>query len=735
MSIRSWALFCAVSCALAACGAPRESAPPTATAAALPAEPNLFDALRQVERPESSLLALPVWARDVARKQLGQLSAEEQSELAAGSHPLAEQHPLLHWEAGGHALDVLRAAVLTPALVEEWTALTRERVTPVADDELVRVGNELVRRAALLLLRERAADFAPGRSPSQAALSDVARTAERLGVEPVATLAAEAWAESADDPEALSFSSRRAARALDVPGTEAVVARFPDAPESAERKERARNLAAAARRVTQGGADPLALARDYSDLGRHDLALVALAKGSDDHLGRVTELVRAELEASVCPGVLMPNLALCRAAFAEQARRRRSWERLDAAWASSMGRDGRALEHYIGLRFVTRMMYRIDDTGQGLDGAELARDLEALGAAAEEGVAVDARFAALALISRSLLEALRAGSAAAPSTRPEIPPARRAELRQSARELVSKSPSSWSSSAALAGLALSLQDDALGPDLDAIGAEFGTALPAAWSALELWTALGDGDAKRLAGAKARLVEVLHDTKEDERAGWLLSFAEADAVLRPGEQTSATLLHLCERLGQEQVPVPLILRAQLDKAGIHARALDSTAAERDLSQAMSSSAGPEATRGLDSLILVAGFIEVLRSARDSERETALAALTELLDRVRRDSAGSPSIVTWLELWQREIRTQIELARCGKQHACQKRAEAARGISRALVASRLGQRTADLFARGVVPLGGAEIDIGYDGNAVVPRVGLELAFPLVPVPELD
>jgi hypothetical protein len=215
----------------------------------------------------------------------------------------------------------------------------------------------------------------------------------------------------------------------------------------------------------------------------------------------------------------------------------------------------------------------------------------------------------------------------------------------------------------------------------------------------------------------------------------LSFAEADAVLRPGEQTSATLLHLCERLGHEQVPVPLNLRAQLDKAGIHARALDSTAAERDLSQAMSRSAGTEGTRGVDALILVAGFIEVLRSTRDSDREPALAALTLLLDRVRRDGAGSPSIVTWLELWQREIRTQIELARCGKQHACQKRAEAARGISRALVASRLGQRTADLFARGVVPLGGAELDIGYDGNAVFPRVGLELAFPLVPVPELD
>jgi hypothetical protein len=698
--------------------------------------PSLFELLEGLDRPPLTVDALPGWARTAADKLLAQLSEDERHELAAGTHPLAMQHPLLHWAAGGNSLDVARSAALGSALVDEWAALALNAKPPPDPSELLDVGNELERRAALHLLRERAADFAPGRTPSATALSDVSRTAALLELDPIARLAAEDWATRTGDPDALVLLVRRAAKALDPEQAEATLARFPHEPASADARRTANELVAALHRIAKRESSPVAMARDYIELGRYDLALGTLSKTTSEDLATATELARAEFEGSVCPGVLRPNAPLCRVAFAERARSLGLSGSLDQAWATGAGRDDAAIEHYLGLRFVSRLMYRVSDEGKALGPTELATTLRDLGNRAEQAAQSSPRFEALALLSHSLLEALLATSHADPGSRPQIPAARRVELRKQALELVTSTPSAWSADAALATLALSLQDDALGPELDAIGTHLGERQPVMWSALELWTALADGDSARLDTAKSRLVDVLGATSGDERASWLLSFGEADAALRPGEQTSATLLHLCERLRQPGTPLDLELRAHLDAAGAHARTGDTRAALDELSAAHASlNPGSASSTSSDLGLLVSGYQSVLLSSQPGKAQSALDALSELLGQSRARGQGSPSIIAWLDLWRRELGARVAAERCGKSRSCRDEARAQAGLSAKAIETTLGARTAELFARGLVPLGGAQLDIGYDGWAIRPRVGLELAFPLVPVPALD
>jgi hypothetical protein len=136
-----------------------------------------------------------------------------------------------------------------------------------------------------------------------------------------------------------------------------------------------------------------------------------------------------------------------------------------------------------------------------------------------------------------------------------------------------------------------------------------------------------------------------------------------------------------------------------------------------------------------LLLVSGYQQVLRAAQPAATDAALAGLSTLLESVRNDGRASPSIVSWLELWERELWAQKATATCGSNRRCRAEVRQELDRSKSAVEAMLGARTAALFAAGVVPLGGAEVDIGYDGVSVRPRVGLELAFPLVQVPALN
>lgn len=722
---------------LSSCGSPAPPVEPSPEPPR-PKAPTLFDALRDLERVGPPQQALPSWAEEATQALLTGLSETERSDLALGTHPLSAAHPLLHWTAGGNSLEVAAAAVFTPALVDEWSALASDADPAPSRADLVSVGNALVRRAALHLLRERAADFAPGRAPAPEAVSEVARAAALLELEPVTSLALDTWTSvQPDDPALLELSAERAARALDVASAKAALARIPDEPHTVEVRNRLAPLIEAAVRVTAADHDPVVRARDYTTLGRHDLALGALDRAAPG-LKRATETARARFEGGMCPGVLRPNVALCRAAFGERANAIALGALLEQAWAGGAGRDALSIEHYLGLRFVARLMYRVSDQGGALQPAALAEVLGELATRAEEAAAVEGRFAALGLLSRSLLAALRANSGPPGAARAEIPPAQRADLRAEARRLVTSAPGDWTTKAALCALALSLQDDPLGPDLDAIGSGIGPTPPPTWSALELWTALADRDVARLDAAKARLVDVLESASESERAGWLLAFAEAEAVLRSGANAGDTLQQLAARLQAPGTPLELRLRAHLDAAGGLARAGNTEGAIAALDAALAAvpDDGALSPATTDAWILVSGYREVVRARREGELQAARDALSALLERVATAGRGSPSILTWLELWHGELRTRAALDACGRNAACRTKAGAKDDPPRrSRLAAVLGDRTALLFGVGVVPLGGAELDIGYDGHAIRPRVGLQLAFPLVEVPALD
>jgi hypothetical protein len=93
-----------------------------------------------------------------------------------------------------------------------------------------------------------------------------------------------------------------------------------------------------------------------------------------------------------------------------------------------------------------------------------------------------------------------------------------------------------------------------------------------------------------------------------------------------------------------------------------------------------------------------------------------------------------VTAWLEWWRRELQAEVNEAKCGKRRACLSDVEKGRAQA-ASELERLGPRTRRLLESGVVPLGGAIIDLGYDAaRGLEPRVSVDLAFPLVESPAL-
>jgi hypothetical protein len=722
---RPFALFLIAGCSATSPQSPRTATPDTV------AERSVFDELHALERPDPPLLALPEWTRAALDTHLLALSEAERGELEAATRPEAEAHPLFHWAAGGNALSVYAASVQSSVLSDDWVLLASQSEKPVPPDELVRVGNELVRRAARHLLRERAADFAADRTPSVEALQQVNQAASLLEMHDLADRVALLWSQRDDAPEAQWVAFQSEVRALRLTAAALRLERLRREPKAVNYLPVAEADLEAARALAAGTGNAVERARAFSRLGQFERALETLQSGSGG-LAQTTERLRAELGASICPHVLRPNNELCTTSFALESTRLGLEARLLEAWNGKAGRDGIAVEHFLGLSFVVPLMTLRAHDGSPLDRNGFAAALKALAVRAREASQETPRFEALAFLAEGLGEAISSTAQVGESGRAQIPEARRAQLRGQSLAAAARDPHRWFEAAALARLALSMQDDALGPALAELEVESGTEL-ATLGSIGLWTALADHDVERLRRLDELLVAIARETPELERAAWLLAYAEANAALAPAEAAFTTLTRLTEPLGQG-AHLALRLRSALDRAGVWARTGRATEAAELLTKTLAENP-PEtldSATARDLWILLSGYREVLGSRSPHGLEPALTALDALRSSMESPFGASPSVVSWVELWQAELGTRLRLPACTTRQ-CRDRETTTRRTAWERLTRGLGARTRALFESGVVPLGGATIDLRYDAElGLLPRVAIDVAFPLVEVP---
>jgi hypothetical protein len=482
------------------------------------------------------------------------------------------------------------------------------------------------------------------------------------------------------------------------------------------------------------------LARSFQELELPEraLELLQLAKGSG--LASTTELLRAQLGGSVCPQVLRRNAILCRAAFAAKTQELKMQTVLDGVWRQEQGRDATAVEHFLGLSFVTPLMYQQDPNGATLTPQTFTQMLQALEQHAQAAKVLSPRFEALALMAEALRSAVESSLVSNGAGRPVIAAAQRANLRNKAKQLLTNpTDAAWSKAASLAVLAMSLQDDPIGAELSSLRQEVAREQRATLAAMELWTALADQDAQRFTELSDLLPTITQDTASsgEQRSRWLLAFAEAEVLLRPSEKASATLLALCERLGQNGVPLDLRLRATLNRAGLLARENKLVEAKQFLAAVVEQvpREAVDTAEAQEFLVAITGYLLVLRGLEPSERDSAAQELTQLLVELRQGSAASPSVLLWLGLWRGELEGQKVEQQCGKGPACRAKAKAARGISDSALRAAVGDRTGRLLKNGVLPMGGAEIDLRYSASSgLLPRVAVDVSFPVVQVPPL-
>lgn len=747
-------LFCVVlSCALglgAGCGTPLPPQAP-ATPAQAPTEKKatgpLAVALAKLPSGESPLSALPADLLAALRAQAAALPEEVRTALLSPEDPVVPLRPLLHLAAGGQALGAYEALCSTAAPGQELLEL-RLPTGGIAD--LPEIVNRASQLAAVHLLRERALDVDSDRPPSGAALSQLAVAARTLGLSEVELWATAEWVRR--EPTAsrrlqlarVHTERHEVERATDIL-TLPELAKHPELPALVERLQ-------AARRLRHAGApksieSAIQTARDHLTLGAEGHALSALepyANSLGTHLGYSTVLARARSGTTACPYVNpgLGNAYFCALGWSRLGQEF-ELEALDRAWQSGVGRDAQAVEEYLGLRRVVPMTYGAvgaPPTGSPEQFLTALSQLEQ-DAALASGLAP--HFKAVSALARALRTALETALATPASERPVLPAASRAELLGLARQVQTESgKTAWGQAAVLGLLAVVTQEEDVQAQLaelqpDVVAEHLGTL-----SALSVWHALASGDAPALRRSQDLLSVLILNTDPTsyERSSWLLLWAEASAHLEPSERSFNTLESLAGRLLSEEVPRALRYRAALDVAGLRARRQDFTGAasalESLVATAPESGLLPRAEQEL--LIAAKAYLIVLRALSSQGAEfTDYAGKLEALTReTNQKGAAPPTLRLWLTLWQRELAYLLRKQKCANNRYCLQQAESVRGIKKSEAQGAVGLRTAELLLRGVLTLGGVEIQFRYQSEGrLQPSVLMDAQFLMPHAPWLE
>jgi hypothetical protein len=283
------------------------------------------------------------------------------------------------------------------------------------------------------------------------------------------------------------------------------------------------------------------------------------------------------------------------------------------------------------------------------------------------------------------------------------------------------------------------QHERLAPVLDLLERRDVGAWATTLGTLQLWDVLADADLERFARLRSAFGELAlaSNVAPFERSKWLFLWAEAEAHLAPSGRTFETLRRIAENLQAESAPLDLRLRAALDLAGLRARSGDYAGAAVVLSSALEglNKSSVNTLNEQELYIAASAYLWVVRglNASGAERNESAQKLELLLLDVARANAAPPSLQMWMMMWRSEFDAAAALDACKEKRACRERIERQRGADFGKVAAALGPRVALLLKRGVLPVGGAQIELTYQGRGhLQPHIDVGPQFLLAHVP---
>jgi hypothetical protein len=476
----------------------------------------------------------------------------------------------------------------------------------------------------------------------------------------------------------------------------------------------------------------LALARANLDLLRPKQAVEALKahRGTaTSHLGVASALSLGELGGSVCPGLPpgVGNTALCGEAWELDAHTKPIVEQMEAAWKSGAGRDGPAVEAYLGLVGVVPWMYSLNKmpADPAVAQAEVIKRLKLLSESAREAAKVAPNLEGLVIFIDTLnagFEALNAAKGSEESVK--LPAEVQAKLEQRARELGKKSPNErFTQAGVVAAAALLFRDMDVRPLLELLPAnDVDTSHIIPFNVIRLWTAVVVKKPELASAATGELAQYLPElsSRQTERAEIVLLLAEVDAAIATNPKAYEVLEQVARPLTETQdAPAELRLRAALDVAGARAKQGRLPDAADVLARVTTSVPWQGAAPGSDAqnLGLLASAYLFAIQARVTKGDERAEYKTKL-DEVMKAAVSQKLIATsrlWIEMWQKEVAYLVASEKCGAVKVCADRARKDRKIPEADAYRRAGAIAGKLVRQGALPVGTVNLSFGY-GNGL-------------------
>lgn len=732
--------------------APAATTPPAAPKAAQaqpPADP-LYVKLGALPPAQSVLEALPESLRAAVDAALDRADDTTRRALLDPESRLVTLRPLLHLAAGGNETRAYVALCSSNAAADELVQLSVDAKlasSPETIDNYSSIVNEIGRRAAGQLLNAYHREVAPGVRRSVETVGEIAGAASIIDDHELELAAIDALATLADSPVVRLRRLRLLSQLLRVEEGRRSL-KEDKVLSSSERGEATRWLDAAER--LRGGVGKSADLTDRIEVARAALVL-ARPRDAQTALGRrdatdsldlrvATTRARIATGDGPCPELQreLANAPLCRRAWSD-FRKSLAFTELAPAWAANRGRDGMAVDTFLGLVDVTALLYGFDAAAGGATAESYAATLADLEQRAAETSAVSAHLGAVSLMARTLRLAFSASLNATDSLA-AIAPEERSKLLASADTLArTQPPEPFNQSAVLAvtGVLAQVEDGSV--PLAALSGKVESELQLPFGALTLWNSVASGDVETFKreqnyfGAIAQNAEL----PSLERSRWLLLWAEAEHHLAPTERTQATLSALASKLTGNDVPLDLRLRAALNLAGLAARTSNWDGALESIRPVADIPHGSVRTRQEQELLIVAtAYRAVLEAKKDpSQLEQRALELESLLRNVSAAAAASPALQAWMALWRGELESDRQAQKCGKNTGCLQRARRALGIDPTLLAKAVGARSAALLQRGVLAIGGVQVEFHYQTGRLIPVVSVDASFLHTTMPALS
>ncbi len=748
VSMASAWLTLALACSSVAPPAAQPETPPAADEAtvASAAEPPLYLALTQLQTPGDIVDVLPGALLEMLQAQVAELTPEQKKLLLEGQDPVVTTRPLLYVAAGGRDPSIVSLIFSSSAASNELVALARGANS---EQDLAAASNALVERAAQWVIHSRAEDLSSAVEHKREHLQEVVFAASVLERQDLERLALLELSERYPDPAWTLALIRQdvASLAVDEAAQRLNAASLPsELAQSVKQEIELASSVASATEAPQGVEQAVELARRQMALGmpeRAEKTLRPFAGEAAAHLALATALARAVTGASACPtvvGAAAANEYVCQQVWARLLAKPEVLA-LDAAWKSGQGRDAEAIETYIGLSHVVPLMYGLTADGSQQTATSARSAFSKIEEVAKQGAESAPYFEGVALMAAALGLAMDAATNPQ-SPRATLEPKLRKQLVSRATTLAGKLPAEpWIQAAVLGVAAMTSREERLDALLSPLQGSVERQYETLLGTLQLWDVLADGDEARYQELQEWFGQIAtnHEESPFQRSKWLFLWAEAGAHVEPSTQTYSTVRKIAENLEDERVPLDLRLRARMDRAGLLARANEIRAAVDVLAPIVqNTSRGAIASHDEQELLIAAtGYLSILNALASSGegRQEHVAQLEKLLLDVGRSRAAPPTLQLWLMLWRAEFDYKKRHDECNANAACERRAADARGADDKALAQAIGERSAQLLKRGVLPVGGVQLEFRYLGRGrLAPRLQVSPRFLLAHSPPL-